>query len=65
MPGKIIATTYKTVQIGPEDWKIDHISRVFSTTCPIKDVFKWAESIGIEKPVPSDITYSEYTGESL
>jgi len=62
---KIVVTISQAVQIGMEEWKQHYVSRVFAVSRPIKDMLTWAENEGFKNPQISDLTLSEYTGESI
>lgn len=61
---KIVVTLSQSVRIGQDEWKQHRISRVFSTHRSISDILTFAENAGVKNPQISDLTLSEYTGES-
>ena len=64
-PDRIIVTYGQTVQVGPDDFRYKTVGRVFKTTRPIGDVLSWLESMGVKNPCITDVTFTEYTGESF
>lgn len=60
---RFVATFARAVQIGPDDWKMDRSSRIFSINCTMRDVLKWLKTLGVTNPNCNDVTFSVYGGE--
>jgi len=62
MTCKVIATVCECVQIGLDEFKYVRTSAVFSTSCQLSEIIKWAGIVGrITNPNISDIKFSIYS----
>ncbi len=60
MDNRIVVTLRKSVQIGPEDWEMKPVSRVFNIANSIEHMLEWAKSTGIKDANIGDLNFSEY-----
>ena len=57
---RFVATYARAVQIGPDYWRMEHISRVFSIDRTMRDVMTWLEALGVVNPACTDVSFSVY-----
>ena len=61
---KIMAMVSGYVQVGENKFHQHNYSRLFSDSCSIASVFKWATAMLGRDASINDIEFSFYTGES-
>ena len=62
---KKFAATYTTcVQISPDDFKTERITKVFDNSQSMQEVLDWVESLGHRNPDVTDVIFSCLDGET-
>lgn len=59
MKDKFVATCREAVQIGPDDYRMESVSKVFDVGQPMSDVIEWAQAQGIKGASVNSVTFSE------
>ena len=59
MKDKFVATCREAVQIGPDECRMESVSKVFNMNQSMSEVISWAESQGIKGASVNSVTFSE------
>ncbi len=62
---EICAVVRRYVQIGPDQFEMQMVTRVFSISRSIQDILAWVESMGIKSPTCKDFILADHTGSTL